>query len=221
MINLTTTFLTTEPAMLLIGLTGGIGAGKTEVSDYLHSRYGIKIIDADVISRELLQKGSSAYHETQQNFPANVFDAEGNIDRKALRTLIFNDEAARQKLEGIIHPRVRSEIKRQIDCNDSAYCILSAPLLIEAGMNDLISRLLVVDCNKDLRIQRVVARDDCKVENIEKIMARQLDDKQRLDCADDIVINNNNRANLTDQLDQLHKKYLDLTHQASHNPTYV
>ena len=75
MINLTTTFLTTEPAMLLIGLTGGIGAGKTEVSDYLHSRYGIKIIDADVISRELLQKGSSAYHETQQNFPADVFDA--------------------------------------------------------------------------------------------------------------------------------------------------
>jgi len=221
MISLTTTFLTTDRTMLLIGLTGGIGAGKTEVSDYLHSRYGIKIIDADVISRELLQKGSNAYYETQQNFPAHIFDAEGNIDRKALRTLIFDDEAARQKLEQIIHPRVRSEIKKQIDHSNSAYCILSAPLLIEAGMNDLIERLLVIDCSKDLRIQRVIARDDCKVEDIEKIMARQLDDKHRLECADDIVTNNSNHASLTDQLDQLHKKYLDLTHQASHNPTYV
>lgn len=207
--------------MLLIGLTGGIGAGKTEVSNYLHSCYGIKIIDADVISRELLQKGSDAYQETQQNFPADIFDPKGNIDRKALRKLIFDNEDARQKLEGIIHPRVRSEIKKQIDCSDSAYCILSAPLLIEAGMNDLVSRLLVVECNKDLRIQRVLARDACNIENIEKIMARQIEDKNRLEYADDIVTNNSNRADLTGQLDQLHKKYLDLTHQASHNPTYV
>ena len=207
--------------MLLIGLTGGIGAGKTEVSDYMHSRYAIKIIDADVISRNLLKKGSDAYAETQKNFPAEIFDDEGNIDRKAMRRLIFSDQVARQKLERIIHPRVRTEIKKQLNLSSSDYCILSAPLLIEAGMNDLVSRLLIVDSTKEIRIQRVVARDQCSRGNVEKIIASQLDDNKRLQAADDIVTNNGNHASLTKQLDKLHKKYLDLTDQASHNRTYV
>ena len=207
--------------MLLIGLTGGIGAGKTEVSDYMHSRYAIKIIDADVISRNLLKKGSDAYAETQKNFPAEIFDDEGNIDRKAMRRLIFSDQVARQKLERIIHPRVRTEIKIQLNLSSSDYCILSAPLLIEAGMNDLVSRLLIVDSTEEIRIQRVVARDQCSRGNVEKIIASQLDDNKRLQAADDIVTNNGNHASLTKQLDKLHKKYLDLTDRASHNRTYV
>ena len=207
--------------MFLIGLTGGIGAGKTEVSDYLHLHYGIKIIDADVISRQLLTKGSDAYFEVKRNFSADIFGINGDIDRKALRTLIFDNDQARQKLEQIIHQRIRSAIKEQRNCSDSVYCILSAPLLIEAGMIDLVSRLLVVDCAKDLRIQRVITRDNCEMGNVEQIIASQIEDKQRLEQADDIVTNNGNRANLAAQLDELHKKYLDLARQASHNRTHA
>ena len=197
--------------MLRIGLTGGIGSGKTTISNQFRSSYKIPIIDADDISRELLLPTGKAYDETIKLFgPACVLKSK-HIDRKFLREKIFADDSMRISLEKIIHPKVRAEITYQVESLNSKYCIIVIPLLIESNMQSMVDRILVIDTNKQNQLNRVSARDQCDKNHVENIVNAQIDSTERLKYADDVITNNGEPEDLIQQIHRLHQKYLDLT----------
>lgn len=197
--------------MLRVGLTGGIGSGKTTISNQFSSAYGIPVIDADEISRQLLLPHGKAYQETVSLFgPACVLES-GHIDRKYLRERIFTDTDLRIALEQIIHPKVRAEITSQVNLLDSTYCLIVIPLLIESNMQTMVDRILVIDINKESQLDRVASRDQCDKNHVENIVNSQMDSAERLKYADDIITNNGQPEDLISQIHQLHEKYLDLT----------
>ena len=197
--------------MLRIGLTGGIGSGKSTISDIFHSIYHIPIIDADEISRFLLSPNQPAFQEVVNVFGNEVVLETGEINRKWLRKKIFSHTGLKQQLENIIHPKVRDEISKQVSSVKTSYCMIVIPLLIESNMQTVVDRILVVDTNQDNQIQRVSSRDNCDPEHVQNIIASQIDSKKRLELADDIITNNGNIQDLHQQVDHLHQKYLDLS----------
>jgi dephospho-CoA kinase len=199
---------------LVIGLTGGIGSGKTTVSDFF-ARLGAPVIDADAIARSLLQPGENAERKVKEEFGSRILDTQGNIDRTILRKLVFADSAARLKLESILHPMVRREILAQIASVKAPYCIVVVPLLLETGYRELVDRILVVDCTQQLQIERASTRDNSDAGQIESIAATQASRQSRLDAADDVVDNSGDIATLEPQILQLDAKYRSLT---SKNP---
>jgi len=197
--------------MLRIGLTGGIGSGKTTVSNQFHTAYNIPVIDADEISRELLSPTGKAYREVINLFGSNCILESKQIDRKFLREKIFTDENLRISLEQIIHPKVQAEIASQINPIHSRYCIIVIPLLIESNMQSFVDRILVVETSKQSQLDRVATRDRCDKGHVEDIIKSQIDPDERLKHADDIITNNGEPEDLIPQIRQLHQKYLDLT----------
>ncbi|MBI5042054.1 MAG: dephospho-CoA kinase [Gammaproteobacteria bacterium] len=195
--------------MLRIGLTGGIGSGKSTVAALFAAR-GVPVIDADVIARELVAPGQPALADIVATFGTDILDANGQLDRARLRARVFNDDAQRQRLEAILHPRIQAVMAERAAAQTTPYVLLVIPLLFEAGQRDLVDRVLVVDVPVAQQGERVAARDHLPVEQIEAIFAAQLNREQRVAGADDIIDNSGDVAALERQVDALHHRYLSL-----------
>ena len=196
---------------LKIGLTGGIASGKTTISDYFKA-LGIPIIDADVISHEVTKPNGSAFEEIISSFGSNILDKSGLIDRKKMRAIIFDDVSKKEILEGIIHPKVREEIFNLVSQSNDHYLILSVPLLIETGMNQMMDRVLVVDCSVNTQIERLIQRDKINLDEAKSILRNQTNRSIRLKVADDLIVNEKN-VTLTDlekEVFELHRIYSKL-----------
>lgn len=194
--------------LLRIGLTGGIGSGKSTVTElFVHHR--VPVIDADEIARQLVAPGAPAYAEVVQTFGAAVLNTQRELDRSQLRALIFADPEKRKRLEAILHPRIRIEIGTQARKLSGPYCLIVIPLLVEANMQDVVDRILVVDAHEDLQISRVALRGWNKNE-IRRALAAQIGRQERLRHAHDVIENNGDLAQLTQRVEALHHAYLAL-----------
>ena len=194
-----------------IGLTGGIASGKTTVSDFF-KKLGIQVIDADVISHEVTKPDGSAFKEIMSLFGSNILNENGLIDRKKMRTIIFNDQNKKEELEGIIHPKVREEMLKLISKSNDHYLIISVPLLVETGMYQMLDRTLVVDCSEETQIDRLMHRDEITFQEAKSILINQADRSARLKVANDLIVNekNVNLSELEKEVLELHKRYSKL-----------
>ncbi len=195
---------------LVVGLTGGIGSGKTAVSDWFAEK-GIDIIDADVIAHQIVAKGSTTLQSIADKFGAWVIAETGELDRQQLRDYVFNNPNALVDLESITHPAIRRQAHQQLEQADSAYVIISAPLLLEsseAGLASLCDCILVVDVPEDLQLIRASQRDGQTSKKIQAVMNNQFSRQKRLSMADKVVVNDGTLEELYDKLQVLHKKFL-------------
>lgn len=199
--------------MLRIGLTGGIGSGKSTVAG-MFAEHGVPVIDADDIARELVVPHQPAYGKIIEAFGRAIVDGDGNIDRARLRQQVFDDPGLRRDLEAILHPRVREEIECRSEGLDAPYCVIVIPLLIEAEQRDLVDRVLVVDIEEEQQVLRVSARSELSEDEIRKIIAAQIDRDARLRYADDVILNDSDLESLKAKVDQLHKRYLSLARRS-------
>lgn len=193
---------------LVVGLTGGIGSGKTAVSD-LFAKKGVTIVDADVIAREVVEPGQPALKEIIERFGSEMLLPDGSLNRRALREQVFNSNEDKDWLNELLHPAIRASMLRQTQQASSAYCILSVPLLVENGLNKVVDKVLVVDVDEQQQIMRTSSRDQQSKQQVEKIIAAQATREQRLAVADDVIDNNGPPSALIDQVEQLHLHYLD------------
>jgi dephospho-CoA kinase len=198
--------------MFKLGLTGGIGSGKTHVANLLAS-WGATVIDTDLIAHQLTAPGGAAIQAIRECFGEGLIDAHGALDRARMRELVFADAQRRVELEGILHPRIAEEVVRQAQDATGMYAVFVVPLLVESGRwRDRIDRLCVVDCEPETQIARVQARSAIPVETIRRIMAAQATRDERLAVADDIVSNmaSTSLADLEKQVLVLHKAWCNL-----------
>ena len=194
---------------LKIGLTGGVASGKTTVSDFFKG-LGISVIDADVISHEVTQPDGSAFEEIISSFGSNILDENGLIDRKKMRAIIFDDASKKEMLERIIHPKVREEMFNLASQSNDHYLIVSVPLLVETGMNEMMDRTLVVDCSEETQIERLMHRDKITLGEAKSILRNQTSRSNRLKAADDLIVNEKNVT-----LNELEKEVLELNERYS------
>ena len=194
-----------------IGLTGGIASGKTTVAN-LFSDLGIEIIDADEIAHSITSKQGSAYNKIVKHFGEDVLGNDKELDRKKLRTMIFNNSELKRDLEQIIHPEVYAIINQKINASQEPYQIIVIPLLIETGYQNFVDRVLVVDCSVETQLARLINRDNETMKNARKIIANQIERNQRLKFADDIIENEKKTSInvLKNKVLQLHETYLEL-----------
>jgi dephospho-CoA kinase len=196
--------------MLTIGLTGGIGSGKSEVAR-MFNQLGVPVIDADVIAHQLVEPGTEALSEIIAAFGQTILTSEGTLDRAKLAGIVFNRPEMRQQLEAIIHPRVREQIKAYKDAhNNEPYIMVVIPLLLESGQRDLVDRVLVVNAAESVRIQRVRTRDGRTEKEIRSIIRSQADDAQRRAAADDNIDNSGSLDDLMISVNMLHQQYISL-----------
>ena len=193
--------------MLRVGITGGIGSGKTALTDWLAGK-GIVIVDADLASRTIVAPGQPALREIVDTFGSEYLQHDGQLDRAALRALVFSDEEKRRQLERITHPRIREELARQMDSADSTYVVLSSPLLLESGQSTMVDLSVVVDVPEDTQIQRTMARDHNSRELVEGIMTAQLDRDTRISRADIVIDNSGSLEALHERGEILHQTLL-------------
>ena len=193
--------------MLRVGITGGIGSGKTALTDWLATK-GIVIVDADLASRVIVAPGQPALAEIAEAFGSEFIQPDGELDRAALRALVFTNDSKRQQLEAITHPRIREELARQMNAADSAYVVLSSPLLLESGQSSMVDLSVVVDVPEDTQIERTMARDDNTRELVEGIMAAQLDRDTRIARADIVIDNSGTLDALYERGEILHQTLL-------------
>lgn len=200
---------------LVVGLTGGIGSGKSAASAWFASQ-NIDIIDADVIAHEVVAKGSATLRKIQRKFGDWAINEAGEMDRAAVRTYVFTHPEALIELESITHPAIREAAKAQLAVSTSEYVVLSAPLLIEgaeAGLANLCQRILVIDVHEDTQLARASLRDEQSAVKIKAIMANQLSREERNRHADDVIVNEDDLTALHLQLEPLHQNYLNLAQQ--------
>ncbi len=194
--------------MLKIGLTGGIGCGKSTVADLFHNLYDIPVIDADIIARQLVEPGQKALSLLQDTFGISIINADGGLDRSRLREIIYADEFKKKQLESILHPMVYQQMQNEVDRLDAKYCLLCIPLLLETKMTRFVDRVLVIDCPVDVQIERVKARDQLSTKEILSIISSQVSREYRLSHADDIIDNSNSNTQLAEQVKKLHNQYI-------------
>jgi dephospho-CoA kinase len=199
--------------MLKIGLTGGIGCGKTTVAR-VFEQLKIPVIDADEIARQLVAIGQPALARIQQKYGASVLNPDGSLNRKKLRELIFSDPKQKQKLESILHPLVYQSIQaelKQLNPLNKPYCIICIPLLFETNMSHFVDRILVVDCPVETQIERVRKRDNMTMERIQSIIDSQASRAFRKACAHDLIDNSKTDDRLAEEVKKLHNLYLSLS----------
>ena len=193
--------------MLKIGLSGGIGCGKSEVVEIFKS-LDVPILDADEIAHQLTTLGSPKLDEIKQVFGSHAINSDGNLNRKYIRSIIFNDCESRKRLNAILHPAIREVISQQLENIDGIYCVIVVPLLLEANMLDMVNSVIIVDCPQDVQIRRIVARDQCSEAEAKRIIASQANSQQRLAIADVIINNNQTLECLRQSIHSLHKKIM-------------
>jgi dephospho-CoA kinase len=194
---------------MIIGLTGGIGSGKSTVAT-LFKDIDVDLIDADDLARDSLNINSEGYKLFIDEFGDKYLDENKNINRELIRKLIFNDLDAKSKLENIIHPIVRSGIETFIRNTKSNYCIIVVPLIFETNSSKIYDRILVIDCDVDVQISRTSKRDNQVKSDIENIINKQATREQRLSIADDVIVNNGSLDLLRMEVLKIHKKYLEI-----------
>lgn len=191
----------------VLGITGGIGSGKTAVTNHLATK-GIEIIDADIIAREVVAKATPALKTISEHFGSSILLHNGELDRSQLRTIIFNSPKEKLWLENLLHPIIRQSIKDRITSSSSLYCVLVAPLLLEGDLHTITNKIVVVDCRETTQIKRASGRDNTDESTIRKIMSQQMSRDEKLKKADIIIDNEGTINELTQQIDQLHQQLL-------------
>lgn len=202
--------------MLKIGLTGGIGCGKSTVCN-LFTELGVSIIDTDILARQSVLPGSVALGKLVQNFGEDILTHEGKLDRRKLRKIAFEDSEQLERIECIIHPEIRALLHQRLQEPLTPYIIIAIPLLFEKEWQTEVDRILVVDCTEPQQIERASTRDGAEREMIRSIMRKQVSRSNRLDAADDIIHNDSDLAALRPQVERLHNYYTSLSAHSNRN----
>lgn len=195
--------------MWVLGVTGGIGSGKTTVTD-LFAEYGITVVDADVIARHILDRGTTALAAVRQRYGTEALLDDGSLNRAWLREKIFQEPAEKDWLNALTHPLIREQILQALQSASSPYAILSAPLLVENNLTGYCDRVLVVDVSEATQHLRTAQRDNVSSEQVDQIIKAQASREQRLAAADDIINNDGDKHLLAPQVAKLHQHYLSL-----------
>lgn len=194
----------------VVGLTGGIASGKTTVANLFHHEFGIELVDADVVARDVVEVGSEGLNALAQHFGRDILQTDGALDRAALRARIFANDEEKQWVNNLLHPMIRQQMQQRLNASTSPYTLLVVPLLIENGLQSMADRVLVVDVAADTQIYRTMTRDGVPEQQVRSILKAQVDRDTRLMHADDVIDNNTDNAQLLPQVTQLHQKYLAL-----------
>jgi dephospho-CoA kinase len=197
-----------SPHIFRVGLTGGIASGKSTVAR-LFAALGIPIIDSDELAREVVAPGQPLLTQIAQRFGAHVIAADGSLDRRALRDVVFANPSARADLEALTHPAIAEASERQAATAGGPYQIHAIPLLVEKKLVSRVDRVLVVDCDEETQIRRLQARDGSTLEQARAILAAQASRAERLEVADDVVLNVGDMQSLRQQVEKLHGRYLE------------
>jgi|AntDeeMetagen192_2_1112575.scaffolds.fasta_scaffold03493_5 dephospho-CoA kinase len=200
--------------MFVIGLTGGIGSGKSTVAD-LFRELGVFAIDADDVAREVVMPGEPALEAIAEHFGKAILNEDGSLDRAALRKRIFENDVEREWLEALLHPSINERLKHYLEEADSPYQLLVSPLLLESEQYRLCQHVLVVDVHHETQIDRTMARDDNDREQIERIIASQMPRDERLAAGGDVIDNDQPVAIVRQQVEELHQHYLEMAAEFS------
>jgi dephospho-CoA kinase len=192
-----------------VALTGGIASGKSTVAD-MFGDLGAVLIDTDIIAREVVLPGTPGLQDIVDTFGAEMLDADGMLDRPAMRRLVFADDAKRRQLEAILHPKIRQEAERQMQTRGGPYQIVIVPLLVESPLKNLVDRIVVVDCSEAIQLERLLARDIGTKDQARRMLAAQASRQERLALADDVIANDTDIAETRIQVAALHARYLAL-----------
>ena len=199
--------------MLKVGLTGGIGSGKTVVSDRF-AELGAPVIDTDVLAREVVEPGEPALERLVEAFGRDVLQTDGRLDRKRLREVVFSDAESKHRMESILHPVIRDRLQSHLASLQAPYCIIVVPLLVETNFHEIVDRVLVVDAPRERRILWVMTRNGMPRNEVERIIETQATPEGRLRIAHDVINNDTDLMELREKVDRLHSKYLALAGQA-------
>jgi dephospho-CoA kinase len=195
---------------LIVGVTGGIGSGKTAATDHFQS-LGITVVDADLAARVIMEPGRPALQSVAEHFGANILLADGSLDRAALRSKVFSDPAERAWLEQLTHPLIGEEILSQLEGSTSPYTILSSPLLFETTQKGLCNTTILIDVSEEIQLSRTMARDDNDEAQVRRIMAAQMSRSDKLSLADHVVDNSGDLSALHDAVEELHLLFMNQT----------
>lgn len=202
--------------MFVVGITGGIGSGKTAATDRF-AALGIVIVDADIASRIVVEPGTPALQKIAEHFGAGILLDDGSLNRAALRKIIFADANEKLWLEQLLHPLIAAEIQNQLQTAKSPYVVFVSPLLTESNQHELCDRILVIDAPEELQLERTIRRDNNDAAQVQRIIASQASRQHRLQHADDVIENMGSLDNLTQQVAKLHARYLKLAAEKSYD----
>ncbi len=194
----------------VVGLTGGIGSGKSAATREFE-KLGVTVVDADVVARQVVEPGTGALARIAEYFGDAMLNADGELDRSALRNAVFDNEQHKNWLNQLLHPAIRTSMREQTEQAPGPYCILAVPLLIENNLTGMCQRVLVIDCPEAQQLARAVRRDGSDERIIKNIMKSQASRQQRLEAADDIIDNSGEITDIAPQVTRLHHLYLGLS----------
>jgi dephospho-CoA kinase len=197
----------------VIGVTGGIGSGKSTVCRRFAEKFKVPVLDTDIIAREVVEPGTYGLNLVMESFGKTVLNQDGHLDRSRLREVVFSDPNARKLLEQILHPLIRASLAEQLALVRASYCLVCIPLLADRGAHFMLDHVLVVDCSEDCQIARVRLRDRIPMAQIASIMDAQIDRQSRLKLADDVIVNDSDVAALDLEIDRLHSRFERLAEQ--------
>ena len=192
---------------MIIGLTGGIGSGKTAVSD-IFEELGIGVVDADLASRVVVEKGRPSLEEIAKHFGQGILTEAGELDRAKLREIIFNSDEEKNWLESLLHPVIAKQIQEELKASSSPYTILVSPLLLETNQKDFCNKVLVVDVPVETQIERTLKRDDVSLEQVQSIIKAQISRDKRLELADEVIVNDKSLEDLQLAVSKLHQQFI-------------
>ena len=195
--------------MLRIGLTGGIGSGKSSAASFFLDQ-GVTVIDLDQIARKIVAQGSPALTQILKRYGDQILDSKGHLDRQKLAEIIFLEAGEKKWLEDLLHPLIREEQHRQVDTAKSSYVVIEIPLLVENQLSSTVDRVLLIDCSETLQKERALSRGNQSEQQIDRIIEAQATREQRQKIADDIVLNDGSMKAMQNQLEKLHQDYLNL-----------
>ena len=198
--------------MLIIGLTGGIGSGKTAASDIFES-LGVNVVDADIVAREVVEPEKPALNKIAKHFGKDILQDDGHLDRAQLRSIIFSQPSEKEWLENLLHPLIRQEIQAQLGRSTSQYAILVSPLLLETDQSKIVNRILLIDVPPNIQIERAAQRDNNSRQQIQKIIDSQLPRDVKISNSDDVICNDQSFAELEKKIIEQHAFYLELAHE--------
>ncbi|HGH6015724.1 TPA: dephospho-CoA kinase [Vibrio mimicus] len=197
----------------VVALTGGIASGKTTVANLFHEHFGIDLVDADVIAREIVEPGTDGLKAIAAHFGQTILNQDGSLNRTALRERIFADPEQKTWINQLLHPMIRQRMQQALAQTTSPYTLLIVPLLVENQLQNMADRVLVVDVEESIQIERTIARDNVSIEQAQAILAAQATRAQRLAIADDVLKNDAKNQKLLPQITLLHQKYLAMSRQ--------